>query len=164
MEHVSTSTRWATCLGLLILSAAQLFASGSGLNIVVVVNQNSTNSVQLGNYYCEKRNVPPQNLLRINWTGGNITWTKSEFENLLRVPLNAMLSSRRLTNQIDYVLLSMDIPYRVTESGLPITSGADSTTSSLYYGFKPDGLCPTCPQCCPGCSLPDGSASVYAGS
>ena len=111
----------------LMASAAKLFASGSGLNIVVVVNQNSTNSVQLGNYYCEKRNVPPQNLLRINWSGGAITWTKSDFETFLRAPLNSMLSSRRLTNQIDYVLLSMDIPYRVTES-LPITSGTDSTT------------------------------------
>src|SRR6266576_5499190 len=163
MEHVSTSTRWATCLGLLILSAGNLFGTGSGLNIVVVVNQNSTDSVQLGNYYCEKRNVPPQNLLRINWTGGNITWTKSEFENLLRVPLNAMLSSRRLTNQIDYVLLSMDIPYRVTETGL-LFSGTDSTTSALYYGFQPDGLCPTCPPGVPSCSLPVGSASAYAGS
>ena len=40
----------------LMASAAKLCASGSGLNIVVVVNQNSTDSVQLGNYYCEKRN------------------------------------------------------------------------------------------------------------
>src|ERR1043166_712032 len=135
--------RTAAGLMILIASAAKLFAGGSGLNLVVVVNQNSTNSVQLGNYYCERRQVPPQNLLRITWTGGNITWTKSEFETVLRAPLNALLSSRRLTNQIDYVLLSMDIPYRVTESALPITSGTDSTTSSLYYGFKPDGLCPT---------------------
>src|SRR5207247_7847439 len=130
-ENTRVNASWLrTAAGwmVLIASAAKLFASGSGLNIVVVVNQNSTNSVQLGNYYCEKRNVPPQNLLRINWTGGNINWTKSDFETFLRTPLNAMLTSRRLTNQIDYVLLSMDIPYRVTESGLPITSGTDSTT------------------------------------
>src|SRR5690242_2711423 len=35
--------------------AMQLLAGGSGLNVVVVVNQASTNSVALGNYYCEKR-------------------------------------------------------------------------------------------------------------
>jgi uncharacterized protein (TIGR03790 family) len=161
---VNTWTRTAPALAVLIVSAAKLFASGSGLNIVVVVNQNSTNSVQLGNYYCEKRNVPPQNLLRINWSGSNIEWTRNVFENTLRVPLNAMLSSRQLTNQIDYVLLSMDIPYRVTESGLPLFSGMDSTTSALYYGFKPDGLCLNCPPGNPSCSLPDGSASAYAGS
>lgn len=149
---------------LLIASAARLLAGGSGLNVVVVVNQNSPNSVELGNYYCEKRQVPAQNVLRINWTGGNVTWTRSEFETILRAPLNVMLAARQLTNQIDFVLLSMDIPYRVTQSGLPTVSGTASTTSCLYYGFKPDGLCPTCPLCCPGCSLPAGSASAYAGS
>jgi len=162
--RVNTLARYATGLIALIASAANLFAGGSGLNVVVVVNQNSSNSVELGNYYCEKRQVPPQNVLRINWAGGNISWTRSEFETILLAPLNAMLAARQLTNQIDYVLLSMDIPYRVTETGLPIVSGNNSTTAALYYGFKPDGLCPTCPQCCPGCSLPSGSASVYAGS
>jgi uncharacterized protein (TIGR03790 family) len=82
----------------------------------------------------------------------------------LRGPLNALLAARALTNQIDYVLLSMDIPYRVTEGGLPLFSGTDSTTACLYYGFKPDGLCPTCPPGIPSCSLPAGSASAYAGS
>ena len=48
-----------------------LQAGGSGLNVVVVVNQNSSNSVQLGNYYREQRHVPPQNFLRINWPGTN---------------------------------------------------------------------------------------------
>ena len=98
----------------MFVSAAGLFAGGSGLNVVVVVNQNSTNSVQLGNYYCERRGVPPQNLLRINWTGGNTAWNRSNFETNLLNPLVAMLSSRGLTNQVDYVVLSMDIPYRVT--------------------------------------------------
>src|SRR5947199_1712134 len=156
------NTRWGWWVGLSLFcaSAAPLWAGGSGLNIVVVVNQNSTNSVQLGNYYCEKRNVPPQNLLRINWSGGTLTWTKSDFETFLRAPLNSMLASRQLTNQIDYVLLSMDIPYRVTESsGGPSSTGVNSTTSALYYGFKPDG-----PGSDPYCNLPGASASAYAGS
>src|SRR5437870_10657592 len=134
-KRVNTWSRTAAGLMVLMASAAKLFASGSGLNIVVVVNQNSTNSVQLGNYYCEKRNVPPQNLLRISWSGGTLTWTKSDFETFLQAPLNSMLASQQLTNQIDYVLLSMDIPYRVSETGLLPFSGTDSTTSSLYYGF-----------------------------
>jgi hypothetical protein len=31
----------------------------------------------------------------------NISWTRSEFETILRAPLNAMLAARQLTNQID---------------------------------------------------------------
>jgi uncharacterized protein (TIGR03790 family) len=140
----------------LFISAAGLFAGGSGLNVVVVVNQNSTNSVQLGNYYCERRGVPPQNLLRItNWTGGNVEWTTSDFTNSLVNPLLSMLSSRGLTNQIDYIVLSMDFPYRVVQSGAQ--SGRNSTTAALFYGFKPDDLGNSC-------SLPTASSNSYVGS
>ncbi len=65
-----------------------------------------------------------------------------------------MLSSRKLTNQIDYVVLSMDIPYR-------INAGANyfnSTTSALYYGFKND---PNYPN---GCEIAANSVNAYAGS
>ncbi len=144
--------RFATGLAVLLVSAAKLFAGGSGLNVVVVVNQNSTNSVQLGNYYCEKRGVPPQNFLRINWTGGSNTWNQSNFETNLLNPLVAMLSSRGLTNQVDYVLLSMDIPYQVTA-----TNGLNSTTAALFYGFKPDDFGDSC-------SLPAASSNAYAAS
>ena len=65
-------------------AAATASAAGTGLNLVVVVNQNSSNSVQLGNYYCEHRQVPPLNLLRINWAGGNVQWSRAEFESALR--------------------------------------------------------------------------------
>src|SRR6185295_4894276 len=103
-------------LGCWVAAAATAPAAGNGLNLVVVVNQNSANSVQLGNYYCELRQVPPLNLLRINWAGGNVQWSRAQFESVLLTPLLAMLAGRQLSNQIDYVALAMDIPYRVTDS------------------------------------------------
>src|SRR5213593_1635707 len=104
------------CLALLGVSAGQLRAGGSGFNVAVIVNQNSTNSVQLGNYYAERRQVPPQNLLRIDWPGGKVNWSVSDFSTYLYNPVVSMLAARQLTNQIDFIVLSMDIPYRV-ESG-----------------------------------------------
>jgi len=131
-------------------------AGGSGLNVVVVVNQHSTNSVELGNYYAQKRQVPPDNFLRIEWAGSRVAWSRSDFTAVLRDPLVAMLAQRQLTNQVDYVVLSMDIPYRVTD-----TNGANSTTSALFYGFKSDGKgLPGLPSC----SLPDASTNTYCGS
>jgi uncharacterized protein (TIGR03790 family) len=146
-------------LAVLILSAAGLFAGGSGLNVVVVVNQNSTNSVQLGNYYCEKRGVPPRNFLRItnHWTGSNVWWTRSEFETGLRDPLVAMLSARGLTNQVDYVVLSMDFPYQILA-----TNGINATTAALFYGFKTDDCTTNCPEGIPGCNLPPASSNAYS--
>jgi len=135
-------------------------AGESGLNVIVVVNQNSGNSIQLGNDYCQRRGVPPQNLFRMTgWTGGPISWQQSDFTNFLLNPLLAMISSRGLTNQAHIILLSMDIPYRVIGDG-SLGDSQNSTTSALFYGFKtntapPSGLPDTC-------SLPTDSTNSYA--
>jgi uncharacterized protein (TIGR03790 family) len=139
----------------ILLAAEAAWAGGSGLNVIVVVNQNSPQSVQLGNDYCEQRGVPPQNLLRMTgWTGGSINWSPADFQTCLLNPLLAMVASRGLTHQAQFVLFSMDIPYRVTDD-----TGQNSTTSALFYGFKTntaavDGIA--------SCSLPDNSSNSYA--
>jgi uncharacterized protein (TIGR03790 family) len=136
--------------------AFDAWAGGTGLNVVVVVNQNSTNSVQLGNEYCQGRGVPPQNVFRMTgWSGGAISWTPAEFQQNLRDPLLAKLISSGLTNQVQYVLLSMDIPYRVQDS-----TGANSTTAVLFYGFKTNTTPP--PYSPDSCSLPDYSSNSFA--
>ena len=137
-------------------TASTIWAGGSGLNVVVVINQNSANSIQLANAYCEQRCVPPQNVLRLTnqWSGGSIYCTADEFQNELCSPLLAMLQSRNLTNQIQFVLLSMDLPYTVI--GI---NGLNSTTSALFYGFKPDTVPP--PGLPTSCSLPDDSTNSY---
>jgi len=135
---------------------AQLaLAGGSGLNVIVVVNQNSTNSLQLGNDYCLARGVPPLNVLRItNWTGGSINWTPTQFQTNLLNPLLAMVASRSLARQAQFVVLSMDIPYRVTDG-----SNENSTTAALFYGFKTNGP-PVVGYA--SCSLPDNTYNSYA--
>ena len=111
-------------------------AVGSGLNTVVVVNQTSSNSLALGNYYCERRQVPAQNLLRISWSGANTAWTLTQMETALLTPLRTMLTNRTLAGQVDYVVVGPDIPYRVTSGNT-----ANSTTSVLFYGFKTNPPC-----------------------
>ena len=143
-------------LAAVMTSVPCAWAGDSGLNVIVVVNQNSSNSLQLGNDYCERRGVPPQNLFRMTgWTGGDTNWQQADFENDLLDPLLAMISSRGLTNQAEIVLLSMDIPYRVING-----DSENGTTSALFYGFKtntapPPGLPDTC-------SLPGDSTNSYS--
>ncbi|HEX3988559.1 MAG TPA: TIGR03790 family protein [Verrucomicrobiae bacterium] len=142
---------------LLAAVAPRVWAGESGLNVVVVVNQNSSNSVQLGNDYCEQRGVPPQNLFRMTgWTGGNISWQQDDFQNYLLTPLLNMIATRALTNQAEIVLLSMDIPYRVING-----DSENSTTSALFYGFKVNttNAPPNLPDTC---SLPDDATNSYS--
>jgi uncharacterized protein YbaR (Trm112 family) len=150
-RRVNIRLCFATGLAVLLVSAAGLFAGGSGLNVVVVVNQNSTNSVQLGNYYCERRGVPPQNLLRINWTGGNMSWNRNFETNLLN-PLVSMLASRGLTNQVDYVVLSMDFPYQCS----PPRNGNKLDHRRVVLRFQDDDCTTNCPAGIAGaiCPLP----------
>jgi uncharacterized protein (TIGR03790 family) len=116
------------------LLAVQAHAGGSGLNTLLVVNQASANSCALGNYYSERRGLPPDNVLFINWAGGNTSWSSDQFLKTLLAPLTNALAARQLTNQIDYVVLSMDIPFQITYG-----SAYNSTTAALFYGLKPDG-------------------------
>lgn len=123
------------CVMLLWAVASQpVHAGGSGLNVAVVVNEASSNSLALGNYYAERRAVPPQNVIRVNWPGGNIAWSTTDFTNVLLNPLLDALATRGISNQIEFVVLSMGFPYRLNQAG----SDANSTTAALFYGFKPD--------------------------
>ena len=115
--------------------AGSALAGGSGLNTLVVINQNSSNSIALGNYYAERRAVPPENILRIAWTGGNISWDGTQFQTNLLQPLLNAITARGLTNQIYYVVLSMDIPYSTIQSNM-----YNGTTSGLFYGLKVNGV------------------------
>jgi hypothetical protein len=144
---------------LMLLSASRSFAGGSGLNTVIVVNQASSNSLALANYYAERRQVPPQNIFRLtNWAGGNVFWDITDVTNKLIFPLLGALQSRGLTQQVWQVVLSMDIPYRVDNYGAG--AGWNSTTATLLYGFKPFNTPP--PGLPTSCSLPPASASSYA--
>jgi uncharacterized protein (TIGR03790 family) len=131
-------------------------AGGSGLNVIVAVNAQSSNSLQLANEYCALRGVPPQNVLRLtHWMGGAIQWSRSQFEATLQAPLLAMVADRGLTQQGQFVLLSMDIPYRIYEA-----DSQNGTTAALFYGFKTNTTPPQ--DGLPGsCSLPEDSTNSY---
>src|SRR5580692_2375767 len=133
MESMGSSLHQRV-LGLILLNCFlvfKLYAGGSGLNTVVIVNQASSNSCELANDYCQQRQIPPQNVLYINWTGGNTQWASNDLQTTLVTPLLNMLASRQLTNQIDYVVLSMDIPFQTSDG-----SAVDSTTAALFYGLR----------------------------
>jgi uncharacterized protein (TIGR03790 family) len=147
---------WLMAAAIMLL-ASPAWGGGSGLNVVVVVNQNSTNSVQLGNSYCELRGVPPENVMRMTgWTGSTQTWSLAEFETRLRNPLREFVRNRGLTNQAQYVLLSMDIPYRVK-----LGESENSTTAVLFYGFKTNTT-PSQAGLPNTCSLPSAASNSYA--
>ena len=122
---------WMPLLFLLVAAPWSLNAGGTGLNVAVVINTNSPDSIALGNYFCEQRQVPPENVLRMSWSGGNMHWSLAQFQAHLLQPLQAMIEGRGLSSQIHFVALSMDIPFSVTNE-----YAVNSTTAVLFYGFN----------------------------
>ena len=73
---------WLLGVCVWLVAAGQALAGGSGLNVVVVVNQKSSNSVVLGNYYCERRQILPENLLNRGASRSNFLSVTSPGESI----------------------------------------------------------------------------------
>jgi uncharacterized protein (TIGR03790 family) len=141
-QKIAKGPAWQVALALLILCSCpeRVMAGGSGLNTVVVLNQASQNSREIANRYCERRDVPPDQVLRISWSGDPDQWTSTEFETHLRTRLLNLVANLQISNQISFVVLAPDIPTRTLFN----TTNYNSTTAALFYGLKTDlGTDPT---------------------
>ena len=94
-QKIAKGPAWQVALALLIwcFGLERMVAGGSGLNTVVILNQASQNSREIANRYCERRDVPPDHVLRIFWSGDPNQWTSAEFETHLRTQLLSLVAS-----------------------------------------------------------------------
>ena len=136
------------------MAASTALAGGGPQNVLVVVNDNSLESLELGHYYQAKRGVPDRNICHITTTT-NYSIDTAGYSNQIRAPVLSYISSAGLSNQIDAIVFSKDIPYRVYQG--PYTNYRHSSLpSSMFYGFRSSPDVYTI-----GCELAAGSASDY---
>lgn len=83
-------------------------------HVLVVVNSASEDSVEIGNYYRQKREVPKENVVVLSCgTGDNVPL--SEYSKNIEEPvLKAAKSSR---HRIDYIVLTKGVPLRINDDG-----------------------------------------------
>lgn len=119
-------------------------AGGGPQNVLIIANQNSARSMEMGNLYRELRGIPAAQLFPINVTT-NYNIDTAAFSNDVRGPVLAYLAETGLSNQINYLVFSRDIPYRVYY-GVQTNRQWSSITSSMFYGFKksPDAFIAGC--------------------
>jgi uncharacterized protein (TIGR03790 family) len=115
-------------------------AGGGPQNVLVVVNDNSAASLELGQYYQDARGIPERNVCHVSTTT-NYTLSPAAFSNEIEGPVRAHLEAQGLSNQIDYIVVSRDIPYQVGAAG-----STNSLTAALFYGFRTNAAFP--------CSIP----------
>jgi uncharacterized protein (TIGR03790 family) len=118
---------------LLVLFSPLALAGGSPLRTLVVVNQNSDRSLELGRYYAEQRGIPDHHLFAIDTYVSNSV-ELAVYSNQIEGPIRAYLTDTGLSNQIDRVVFSMDIPYRVYLPPMASNRWA-GLTATFFYGF-----------------------------
>lgn len=97
-------------------------------NLAVVVNDADPLSVQVGQLYVQKRNVPAANLLHVNFVPGSTIMTPDAFK-VMKQTLDASTPAN-----VQGYLLTWNAPYRV---------GAMSITSAFALGYDVKYTSPT---------------------
>jgi len=117
-------------------STALLFGQTAS-NILLVVNQASPISRQIGEYYVLRRHVPASNICRLNArTDEEIS--RDDFDKQIADPIASCLRAGHLEDQILYIVTTSGVPLRIKGSGGPLAEGAavDSELTLLYSDLR----------------------------
>ena len=107
MRHATTAALFV------LLTASSLLAGVGPQNTAVVVNADSFASKAVANHYVALRNIPACNLieLHLNQLQDFEQIGVEDFRNLILVPVLDQIRARGLSDQIDCIAYSVDIPY-----------------------------------------------------
>ncbi|MEI7834340.1 MAG: TIGR03790 family protein, partial [bacterium] len=113
-------------LTLVILSiltvALPAYAGGGVENVLIVVNERSSESLEIGNSYRRAWKIPYTQVLRINTATGTSISYPNYLEDIEK-PIRAYLKALAETNQVTTIVLTRGIPVVVNaENGRSITS------------------------------------------
>jgi uncharacterized protein (TIGR03790 family) len=142
---------WLLAVGAaLTLAAGPARAGGGPQNVLVVVNDQSTASLDLGSYYRERRGIPERNVCHLSVNPNQPDISAAQAQSRILEPIRAHLREHGLDDQIRYIVLCGDFPTRVNDH--------ESITAVLYYGFKdaPRINPPAVP-----CGAPENTRNLY---
>ena len=100
-------------------------AAQSASNVLLVINEQSPASIEVGEYYAAARKVPARNVVRIK-TADQDQIDRDAFTRSIEVPLASWIARHKLQDQILYIVLTKGVPLRVAG-----TSGTDGTVASV---------------------------------
>ena len=135
---------------LLALIPTFLYAGGGAFNTLVVVNTQSADSVELGDYYAAAYDIPAHHICPLSIPTNTVSVSSNQLASLLLTPIRNHIASNQLTGQIDYVVLCGDIPTRVNMR--------EGLSASLFYGFK---NAPGYHDAPVSCKLPEYTSNAY---
>jgi len=121
---------WALALGVLLPAVSD---AQTGSNLLIVVNQNDSDSVRIGEFYASSRQVPPHHVVRVQSVVRDLI-EREEYQRSIELPIADWLSRHSLQDQVLYIVLSSGFPVRISgTSGLQGTSASVDSELTLLY-------------------------------
>src|SRR6476646_9229514 len=99
-------------LALLMAASCGLLFSQSPANVLLITNDSSPASIEIGNYYTQKRHVPAENLLRLRINPGD-SIERADYERQIEGPIGSWLARNFAQDRILYIVLTKGIPLRI---------------------------------------------------
>lgn len=121
----------------LLVGAAALGFAQKPENVLVVINQASTFSKSIGDYYILKRHVPLANVCTLN-TPPDEDISRDDFQKKIVAPMSTFLHTRHLEDKILYVVTTSGVPLRIQGSSGKFAEAAsvDSELTLLYSDMR----------------------------
>ena len=89
------------------------YGGGGPENVLLVVNQNSLNSLTVANHYKDLRKIPSNHIVYIPYRGSKIAASGETLRKRILTPIFEAIKLRQLGGQIDYIVYSTDFPWRI---------------------------------------------------
>ncbi|MDO8513304.1 MAG: TIGR03790 family protein [bacterium] len=103
--------------------------------VLIIVNKNSPESIEVGEYYKIRRNVPNSPFL-VDVSASSETISETDYTNKIETPIKNYLTSNSLQTKINYIVLTHGIPYKINSG----SSNGHAVDSMLAGMFRPAGL------------------------
>jgi uncharacterized protein (TIGR03790 family) len=133
MQRLSVRTAVHVVMTAAVLLLPPAAHAQSARNVAVVINDNSSDSQNVGDYYVRRRGIPPSNVIRIK-TSLEETIDRNVYLTSIESPIAEALGARRLQDRVLYIVLTKGIPLKVDGDGGPqgTTASVDSELTLLY--------------------------------
>lgn len=126
MKHIITMSLFT--IGIMITAAVSTATASTPVqtygDVLVVINSNSTVSEDIGSYFAAQRSIPSANIARIA-VPATEEITDAQFTDL-RTKLEAIITTRGLTNTINYIVTTKGMPLKVKRTPVYASASVES--------------------------------------
>jgi uncharacterized protein (TIGR03790 family) len=125
-------TRTLAVVAVIVL-LSRAAAAQTADNVLLVINDRSPASVQIGEYYAGKRGVAADHIVRLK-TGVTEVIARAAYEAQIESPIIDLLSRNALQDRVLYIVLTKGVPLRIagSEGRSGTMASVDSELTVLY--------------------------------